>query len=188
MTGDLERTVNYGTGSYTSKGDTDGLALGLMYEYGKVYKLNESGDACWQPILNVAWRSVLVNGYDESGSDASLKVDDQAMHTFTIGAGARMQAIVGENLYNRTSILELRALAKVDIGDTKSEVDVALLKGGKSAGIESAELGMFGVELGAGLSVPVGDDDGGSLFFDVSAEIRDGYTNFNGTVGYRINF
>ena len=188
MTGDLERTVNYGTGSYTSKGDTDGLALGLMYEYGKVYKLNESGDACWQPILNVAWRSVLVNGYDESGSDVSLKVDDQAMHTFTIGAGARMQAIVGENLYNRTSILELRALAKVDIGDTKSEVDVALLKGGKSAGIESAELGMFGVELGAGLSVPVGDDDGGSLFFDVSAEIRDGYTNFNGTVGYRINF
>ena len=68
------------------------------------------------------------------------------------------------------------------------EVDVALLKGGKSAGIESAELGMFGVELGAGLTIPVGDDDGGCLFFDASAEIRDGYTNFNGTVGYRINF
>ena len=188
MDGSLERTVNYGTGSYSTKGDMDGMALGLMYEYGRVYKLTEDGDACWQPIVNVAWRSTFVSGYNESGSDAALRVDDQTMHTLTIGGGARMQAIVGENLYNRTSILELRALAKVDIGDTKSEVDVALLKGGKCAGIESSELGMFGLELGAGLSIPVGNVDNGTLFFDASAEIRDGYTNFNGTVGYRINF
>ena len=188
MNGSLERTVNYGKGSYTTKGDTDGMAFGLMYEYGKVFKLDEEGEACWQPIVNVAWRSAFVSGFDENGSDAALKVGDQAMHTLTVGGGARMQAIVGENMFNRTVIFEARALAKVDIGDNKSEADVSLLHGRGKGTVESAELGMFGVELGAGLSVPVGDEDGGSLFFDASAEIRDGYTNFNGTVGYRINF
>jgi hypothetical protein len=43
------------------------------------------------------------------------------------------------------------------------------------------------VELGAGLTIPVGDDDG-SIFVDGSVELRSGYTNVNGTVGYRINF
>ena len=188
MNGSLERTVNYGKGSYTTKGETDGMALGLMYEYGRVYQLDEDGDACWQPIVNVAWRSVFVNGYDENGSDAALKVGDQAMHTLTVGAGARVQSVVGENMFNRTAVFEARALVKADIGDNKSEADVALLHGRGKGTVESAELGMFGVELGAGLSVPIGDVDNGMLFFDASAELRGGYTNFNGTVGYRINF
>lgn len=188
MNGSLERTVNYGKGSYTSKGETDGMALGLMYEYGRVYQLDEDGEACWQPIVNVAWRSAFVSGYDENGSDAALSIGDQALHTLTVGAGARMQAVVGENMFNRTAVFEARALVKADIGDNKSEADVALLHGKGKGTVESAELGMFGVELGAGLSVPIGDVDNGTLFFDASAELRDGYTNFNGTVGYRINF
>ncbi len=188
MNGSLERTVNYGKGSYTTKGETDGMALGLMYEYGRVYQLDEDGEACWQPIVNVAWRSAFVSGYDEDGSDAALSIGDQALHTLTVGAGARMQAVVGENMFNRTAVFEARALVKADIGDNKSEADVALLHGKGKGTVESAELGMFGVELGAGLSVPIGDVDNGTLFFDASAELRDGYTNFNGTVGYRINF
>jgi len=94
---------------------------------------------------------------------------------------------VGENLYNRTSVLELRALAKLDVGDRASEADVAFI-GGSRATVESAEPGAFGVELGAGLSIPVGDENDGTLFFDVSAEFRSGYSELNGTVGYRINF
>ena len=44
------------------------------------------------------------------------------------------------------------------------------------------------IDTGAPISVPVGDENDGTIFFDVSAELRSGYTNFNGTVGYRINF
>jgi len=187
MDGSYERTVNHAGGSYTAEGDTDGLAFGLMYEVGRVYALTEDGDTCLQPVFNVAYRHTTVNGYTEKGGNAALDVDDQTLDTITLGAGARMQAVVGENLYNRTSVLELRALAKLDVGDRASEADVAFI-GGSRATVESAEPGAFGVELGAGLSIPVGDENDGTLFFDVSAEFRSGYSELNGTVGYRINF
>ncbi len=188
MDGSYERTVNHAGGSYTAEGDTDGLAFGLMYEVGRVYALTEDGNTCLQPVFNVAYRHTTVNGYTEKGGNAALDVDDQTLDTITLGAGARMQAVVGENLYNRTSVLELRALAKLDIGDRASEADVAFIGGGSRATVESAEPGAFGVELGAGLSIPVGDENDGTLFFDVSAEFRSGYSDLNGTVGYRINF
>ena len=188
MDGSYERTVSHAGGKYTTEGDTDGMAFGLMYEVGRVFAIDEDGDACWQPIFNVAYRHTNVGGYTEKGGAAALKVDDQTLDTITLGAGARVQAVVGENIFNRTSVFEARALAKFDIGDTSSEADVAFIGGGRSAMVESAELGAFGVELGAGLSVPVGDENDGIIFFDVSAELRSGYTEFNGTVGYRINF
>ncbi|MBQ4635945.1 MAG: hypothetical protein IJB64_05880 [Akkermansia sp.] len=188
MDGSYERTVNYAGGSYKTEGDTDGMAFGLMYEVGRVYALTEDGDACLQPVFNIAYRHTTVGGYTEDGGDAALDVDDQTLDTITLGAGARFQAVVGENLYNRTSVLELRALAKLDVGDRASEADVAFIGGGSRATVESAELGAFGVELGAGLSIPVGDENDGTIFFDVSAELRSGYSNVNGTVGYRINF
>ena len=188
MDASYDRTVNYGGKSYTAQGDTDGMAFGLMYEVGRVYSIDEDGDACWQPVFNVAYRHSTVGGYTEKGTDAALKVDDQTLDTITLGAGARVQAVVGENIFNRTSVFEARALAKFDIGDTASEADVALVNGTGHGSVESAELGAFGVELGAGLSVPVGDENDGTIFFDVSAELRSGYSEFNGTVGYRINF
>ncbi len=188
MDSSYERTVSHAGGKYTTEGDTDGMAFGLMYEVGRVFAIDEDGDACWQPIFNVAYRHTNVGGYTEKGGAAALKVDDQTLDTITLGAGARVQAVVGENIFNRTSVFEARALAKFDIGDTSSEADVAFIGGGRSAMVESAELGAFGVELGAGLSVPVGDENDGTIFFDVSAELRSGYTEFNGTVGYRINF
>ena len=187
MEGSYNRTVNHAGGSYKAEGDTDGMAFGLMYEVGRVLSMGEDTDACWQPIFNVAYRHTSVGGYTEKGTDAALDVDDQTLDTITLGAGARMQAVVGENLYNRTSVLELRALAKFDIGDRASEADVALINGTGRGTVESAELGAFGVEVGAGLSVPLGAESG-TLFFDASAELRSGYSNVNGTVGWRINF
>ncbi len=188
MEGSYERTVNYGRNSYTAEGDTDGMAFGLMYEVSRTYAISEDSDACWQPVFNIAYRHTTVKGYTETATDAALDVDDQTLDTITLGAGTRFQAVVGENLYNRTSVLELRALAKLDVGDNASEADVALINGTGRGTVESAEPGAFGVELGGGLSIPVGDDNDGTIFFDVSAELRSGYSNVNGTVGYRINF
>ena len=188
MDGSYERTVNYGRNSYTAEGDTDGTTFGLMYEVSRTYAFSEDSDACWQPVFNIAYRHTTVKGYTETATDAALDVDDQTLDTVTLSAGARMQAVVGENLFERTSVLELRALAKLDVGDNASEADVALINGTGRGTVESAELGAFGVELGAGLSIPVGDENDGTIFFDVSAELRSGYSNVNGTVGYRINF
>ncbi len=187
MDGSFDRTVNAGGVGYQTEGSTDGMSFGLMYEVGHVMPLDEDATACLQPVFNVMLRHSTVGSYTERGSDAALDVGSQSMTVLTFGLGARLQAVVGESLYNRASIFEARALAKLDVGDRSSETDVAFVGGKASATVESAELGAFGVELGAGLTIPVGDDDG-AIFIDGSLELRSGYTNVNGTVGYRINF
>ena len=184
----LERTVSHQYGAYRTKGETDGMGLGLMYELGYVRALNESGTACIQPVMNFTLTKASLDGYTETGSDAALKVGDIEMTTFTVGAGARVQAIVGENLYNRASIFECRALAKLRAGNRNADADVgfAAVPMG-TASVESAEVGAVGIELGAGIVIPLGADHS-SVFADVSAEFSTGYTSVNGTIGYRINF
>lgn len=183
----MERTVSYGAGSYKMEDETNGTAFGLMYEAGYTVALDEDASVCLQPVFNAAYRHVELGSYSETGSDAGLSVGDQTMDVVTFGLGARLQAAVGESIYNRTSILEARALLKVDAGDRRSEADVALLSGGPTATVRSAEQGAVGGEFGAGLTIPVGQD-GGALFFDASVELRADYANVNGTLGYRINF
>ena len=170
------------------EGETDGLSFGLMYEVGRVFALTEDGSTCLQPVFNVTWKHTAIDAYTEDGSDLALEVDEQTLDTVTFGLGARLQTVVGESMYNRTSILEARVLAKADVGDRSGSADVAIsaLPGAK-ASVDSAEMGAFGLEAGAGLTIPVGDE-GGSIFMDASVELRSDYTNVNGTLGYRINF
>lgn len=184
----LERTVSHSLGSYTTEGETDGMGFGLMYEVGYVKALNESGSACIQPVMNFALTKTTLDGYTEEGSDAALDVDDIEMTSFTVGAGARIQATVGENLYNRASIFECRALAKFRAGDRGAETEVGFAAANMSRGsVESAEMGAIGIEIGAGIVIPLGADHS-SIFADASAEFSTGYTSVNGTVGYRLNF
>ena len=184
----LERTVNYGGGQYTTDSSTSALSFGLMYEVGRVIALDEDGSACLQPVFNVTWRHTTVDGYDESGSDAGLTVGEQTLDTVTFGLGTRLQAVVGESMYNRTSIFECRLLAKMDAGDRSGSTDVALKAYNDiKQKVDSAEAGAFGLEAGAGLTIPMGQE-GGSIFMDASLELRSDYTNVNGTVGYRVNF
>lgn len=183
----LDRTVSYSGGSYRTGGDTDGYGFGLMYELGYTVPLDEDGQSALQPVFNITYTHSNLGAYSESG-DMAVRFGDQTMDTLTLGLGLRAQTTIGENIYNRTSLLEGRVLAKCDIGDRSSSASAALAALGHTAGeVESAEVGAFGVELGAGLTVPVGQE-GGSLFFDASLELRADYTNVNATVGYRINF
>ena len=184
----LDRTVSHQLGSYRTQGETDGMGYGFMYEVGYVRALNESGTACIQPVMNFSLTKSGISGYTEENSDAALKVDDIDMTTFTVGAGARIQATIGENLYNRASIFECRALAKFRAGDRNAQTDVGFAAASMGSGtIESAEVGAVGFELGAGIVIPLGAEHS-SIFADVSAEFSTGYTSVNGTVGYRINF
>ncbi len=185
---ELERTVTHAHGSYKTKGDTEGMSFGFLYEVGRTFALNEDATACWQPVFNVAYRHIEVDGYTETGSDAALEVGDQSMDVVTFGLGARVQSVVGENLYNRTSVFEARALVKLDAGDRESEMDTALIStSAASATVKSAEMDAFGLELGAGITVPVGMESG-SIFVDGSFEFRGCYTSANATLGYRVNF
>ena len=177
----LERTV----AGNKVEGDTNAMSFGLMYETGRVIALTEDGTTCLQPVFNVTWRHTTVDAYRERGGDHGLSVEEQTMDTITFGLGARLQSVVGETMYNRTSVFECRVLAKADAGDRTGTSKVALA--GATAEVDSAEVGAVGVEAGMGLTIPVGQE-GGSIFMDASIDLRADYINANGTVGYRVNF
>ena len=184
----LQRTVTHANGSYTAEGSADAVSFGLMYEVGYVVAMNESATACLQPVFNVMLAHSSLDGYSEENSDAALRTSGVDMTTVTFGMGARTQAIVGENLYNRASMVEARALVKVRAGDREGETENALdAVPGAMGTVTAAEMGTVGAEFGVGLTVPMGAT-GGSIFADASVEVSSGYTNVNGTVGYRINF
>ena len=185
---DVNRTVNYGAGSYTTHGSTDGMAFGLMYELGYTMPLDTDYSMCLQPILNIAWRMNQIKGYTESGTgNANLRVEEQTYNVVTLGMGARFQSVVGGSAWNRTSIFESRALLKFDAGDRGGSAEVSFLStGAPHAHVKSAERGAVGVELGAGITVPSAHF--GELFLDFSAELRADYTDLNATLGYKVSF
>lgn len=184
----LKRTVNYGLGSYTANGSTNGSAVGALYEAGYARVMNESGSFILQTVINVELRHAQLDGYTETGSDAGLRVGDIKQDTVTFGAGVRAQAVVGENAYNRSSVLEGRFLVKFDAGDRNGNASTGLINGSPSnVGVESAELGAVGVELGAGLTIPTGSGTG-AIYVDGSLELRSGYTGMDANVGYRVSF
>ncbi len=179
MEADYKRTAM----GYSNTGDTEGMAFGLMYELSRDYAL--SNNSSISPVFNISYRHIAVDGYSERGTDAALNVGEQSLDTVTVGLGARYAAVLGQQTLNRACAFEARALAKYDFGDTQTDTNVGFINHATRAGIKSAELGAFGVELGAGISVPVGS---GSIFADGAVELRSDYTNFNATVGYRVEF
>ena len=179
MEADYKRTAM----GYSNTGDTEGTAFGLMYELSRNYAL--SNNSSISSVFNISYRHIAVDGYSERGTDAALNVGEQSLDTVTVGAGARYAAVLGQQTLNRACAFEARALAKYDFGDTQTDTNVGFINHVTRSGSKSAELGAFGVELGAGISVPVGS---GSIFADGAVELRSDYTNFNATVGYKIQF
>lgn len=184
----LNRHVYYPGGSYRTHGDTHGTSFGFLYELGYVIPLDEDNQACLQPIINVSYRHVALDSYTEHGSDAALHFGKQSMDVVTFGLGARAQTYALENALNRSSLLEARVLFKADTGDTRSVGEVVLpVQPARDGRVRSAENGRFGMELGAGISVPIGVN-AGFLFLDGSFEFRTDAWEWNGTVGYRLTF
>ncbi len=181
------RTVNFANSAYSTDYSTSGYALGMHYELARNYYLNDDKSTLWQPLASVSYQMSQIDGYTESGSDAALHVDSQSIHRATLALGARMQTNIGESMFNRTGNFSLRALLKGDIGDNRSDTEVGLALGTDKAKIQSAERGNFGVEVGAGLNIPIFEGTS-SIFCDAAVELRENYSNVNATVGYRFNF
>lgn len=185
---ELHRRVDYGRGAYSTEGDTHGLTFGFLYELGYVIPLGEDNDSCIQPIVNVNYMHTDLNAYSENGSDAALRIGRQSMNTVSFGLGARAQTYALENMYNRSCLLEVRMLLKMDAGDRRSSCAVSLLADASRGGrIGAAEQGVVGMEMGAGITIPMGES-AGNLFLDAAFEVRADESAVNGTVGYRLNF
>lgn len=183
---ELNRTVNYGSGSYTTHGSTDGYVLGAMYEVAYSFALDEKGRVL-QPLASAQWRHISLNGYSESGSDAGLRVSDSEQDIVTLGLGARLATSTSDDIFNAPAAVELRALVKTDLGDRRSTAQTALIHGGTAAEVEAAAPGKLGFELGVGLSLPLGKEDG-VIFAEGAVELRPHYTQASATLGYRLAF
>lgn len=185
-TTDVHRTVNYDGGSYTTNASPSGFGMGVMYEIGYAFKLDEDATTCIQPVVNVMWAYTHLNGFHETGSDAGLMVGAMHNNSVVIGAGWRAQSIVGEATWNRPLTVEGRVLAKVYTGDRRTQAETAFMGTTHWEKLRTSKPGAMGVELGASIVIPVSTSE--NIFLDASAELRNGETGFNVTAGYKWGF
>ncbi|KAA3241583.1 hypothetical protein F1971_07380, partial [Akkermansia sp. BIOML-A40] len=107
--------------------------------------------------------------------------------TGTLALGGRWMGLVGSNIFGREALAELRVNAAQDLGDRRGEANVGLLGNpGLLQRVRGAKVGRTAVQIGAGLSVPVGTQ--GTVFVDGNADIRNGASSVNGSIGYRYDF
>jgi autotransporter-associated beta strand protein len=184
----LDRYVEYGSGSYQTKGDTDGHGFGIMYEATYDVALNENKSAIFQPLFNASIVQTRMKGYSETGAgNAGLKVGKQDWTTGTLAIGGRWLGLVGTNVFGREALAELRANIAQDLGDDQGETDVAFTGNPKfSQTVYGAKVGKTAFQFGVGLSLPVGEQ--GTLFCNGNGEIRSGAHAISGALGYRYSF
>ncbi|MFR5542228.1 MAG: autotransporter domain-containing protein [Akkermansia muciniphila] len=184
----LNRTVNYGEGSYGTQGSTSGWGFGAMYELTYDVYLNENRSSVLQPLFNASVVTTRMDGYEETGAgNAGLNVGRQDWTTGTLALGGRWMGLIGSNIFGRESLAEIRVNAAQDLGDRRGETNVSLLGNpGFAQSVRGAKTGTTALQLGAGLSVPVGTK--GTIYVNGNADIRDGSSALNGSVGYRYDF
>ena len=184
----LNRTVNYGEGSYRTQGNTNGWGFGAMYELTYDVYLNEDRSSILQPLVNASVVTTRMDGYTETGAgNMGLNVAKQELTTGTVALGGRWMGLVGSNIFGREALAEFRVNAAQDMGDRRGEANVALLGNpGFTQRVRGAKVGMTALQIGAGLSVPVGTQ--GTIFVDGNANFRDGANSVNGSIGYRYDF
>ena len=184
----LNRTVNYGEGSYGTQGSTSGWGFGAMYELTCDIYLDENRSSVLQPLFNASVVTTRMDGYEETGAgNAGLNVGRQDWTTGTLALGGRWMGLVGSNIFGRESLAEIRVNAAQDLGDRRGETNVSLLGNpGFAQSVRGAKVGTTALQLGAGLSVPVGTK--GTIYVNGNADIRDGSSSVNGSVGYRYDF
>ena len=184
----LNRTVNYGEGSYGTQGSTSGWGFGAMYELTYDVYLNENRSSVLQPLFNASVVTTRMDGYEETGAgNAGLNVGRQDWTTGTLALGGRWMGLIGSNIFGREALAEIRVNAAQDLGDRRGETNVSLLGNpGFAQSVRGAKTGTTALQLGAGLSVPVGTK--GTIYVNGNADIRDGSSALNGSVGYRYDF
>ena len=184
----LNRTVNYGEGSYGTQGSTSGWGFGAMYELTYDVYLNENRSSVLQPLFNASVVTTRMDGYEETGAgNAGLNVGRQDWTTGTLALGGRWMGLIGSNIFGREALAEIRVNAAQDLGDRRGETNVSLLGNpGFAQSVRGAKTGTAALQLGAGLSVPVGTK--GTIYVNGNADIRDGSSALNGSIGYRYDF
>ena len=185
----LNRTVNYGAGSYTAHGKTDGYSLGALYELSYDVPLNRDSTRVLQPFATASVMHGVVNGYAESSPDRTgLNVGEQDLTLATLALGTRWLMLTNASkALNRTIRTELRAAVAQDFGERRAKADVALQANpGYATGVYGSRAGSTALQFGGNMLIPVtGDMD---MTLDANADLRAHSVGWNVSVGVRFGF
>ncbi len=181
---DLTRRVM----GYEGEGESKGTSFTGYYEAGYAMVLDDDAEQILQPLFSLTLTSAHVDCHRESGSigNAGLVRSDEDYFYGSVGIGARYQAVISRDINERLSFFELRAKAVQDFGDDTHEATVRFAGGNSPFTTRGAEVGSFGVQVGAGISLPVGMQT--TMFMDVDADFRAKASSVNGSVGLRYEF
>ena len=181
----LNRTVNYGEGSYGTQGSTSGWGFGAMYELTCDVYLDENRSSVLQPLFNASVVTTRMDGYEETGAgNAGLNVGRQDWTTGTLALGGRWMGLVGSNIFGREALAEIRVNAAQDLGDRRGNERLSL---GNLAGKARGESGNDGAAAGS-RTERAGGKTKGTIYVNGNADIRDGSSALNGSIGYRYDF
>ena len=120
----------------------------------------------------------------DSYTDAAgvrVNTDDVDIWTAVAGAKYSRDIVKGDKTYRP----EVHAGLTYDLLSDTTEANVAV--GDYGYIVDTRRLPRFGVEMGAGMTIPIGAD-AGSLFMDAGVGLRNRAYEMNGTVGYRLSF
>ncbi|MCQ2365429.1 MAG: autotransporter domain-containing protein [Akkermansia sp.] len=173
---------------YEAEGSTSGNSFSGYYELGYLIPMDDEVRQLIQPIFNVSITSAKTDGFTESGSigNAGLKYDSQSFVYGSVGVGARYQAVLAQSVYERNTVLELRGQINQHFGDSTDEASVSYIGGGAPFTVHGAESGDFGVQMGAGIAIPLYNQT--TVFGDVDGEFRSKQTDFRANIGVRYEF
>ncbi|MFI3243645.1 MAG: hypothetical protein R3Y56_05275 [Akkermansia sp.] len=184
----MDRTITHSTGSYKTKGETDGTAFGLGYELAYAIELNEEKTSTLSPIISASFIHSSLDDYTEKGSDATLRVSGQNNSYLTLGVGAQFDHEFGSSLFNRAATVSARALLTADIGHRGAEADVCLTSNPATVTrITGTDPGTMGLKLGIGFNLPI-NEKGDAVFLNVNYDIRSELTEGSASLGYRFSF
>jgi hypothetical protein len=183
----LDRTVDYGAGSYKTHGKTHGYGFGAMYELTYDVAL-EGHSGLFQPLFNASLVKTNMKGYNETGADnANLHVDEQEWTTATLAVGARWSGSFGAETVGRTINGELRTALAQDFGDTQGKTAVSFASiPGLAQNVYGAKVGSTALQISGGLSTDVSQQ--GTVYANAGVELRNDANSVNGTIGYRYAF
>ena len=183
----LNRNVNMGDYTYRTAGNTRGMSFGAAYELAYDVPLGEQKTSLLQPMMGLSVITTTLDAYDESGAGGvGLHVDGQKSTVATLTMGTRFITSLTK-MIGTVSTLELRAALAFDMGDDRGEADVSFLGNrGWTDRVHSAELGIFGLQLGAGVHIPMNEKY--IFYLDGGAELRNGSSTWGMSAGVRIGF
>ena len=179
---ETRRTVAFPGYAARTRGDTLGFTAALSYEASYAFAVADWAKLSPVASLSAAWNTI--EGWTESGADASLRCGDQDALTWLAGVGGRADFEFANPFADAAKARAgAYALFTAEFGERSCGVDAEFADTGAGFTARYDDPSRYALQLGLTASLPLSGNT--SLFGGVSTELREDETNLNANVGVR---